>query len=190
MSVMRKCSWFLFVALVGSSFAYPQAAKNSSEQGPGAARLKTHPSVEVQKGSKASPKPAGLNSVKKLQLISVGIADPKSMPESLPLMGQSLGLRASTASAKGQPGRSSADPGVSEFQAVSHDFGGSSGALVVPSSGSGKSALKDIHGEVDGALAPGSVGGNQIGGAVGATSKNGKTSIFIQTNHATVQEPH
>jgi hypothetical protein len=187
MSVMRKCSWFLLAMLVGSSLGYPQAADSTNS--PVAARPKARPSLEAQKGSKVSPKRARVNSAKKLQLISVGVPDPKGISESLPLLEQSLGLKASTASAKAQAGPSTANAVVSEFQTVSHNFGASSGALVLPSNGSSKSALKSIHGEVDDALAPGSGGANQVGGAVGATSKSGKTSIFLQTNHTTVQEP-
>ncbi|HTV54158.1 MAG TPA: hypothetical protein VMI06_04505 [Terriglobia bacterium] len=185
---MRKWSWVLFVALIITSVGYPQAVENTHS--PVAARSKDHSSLEARKRSKASPKTAGLNSAEKLHLISVGVPDPKGMPEAPPLLEQSLRLKAPTANSKAQAGPSTANAAVSEFQTESHNFGASSGGLVVPSSHSRESALKSIHGEVDGALAGGSVGANQADGAVGATSKSGKTSIFLQTSHATVQEPH
>jgi hypothetical protein len=44
-----------------------------------------------------------------------------------------------------------------------------------------KSPLKDIHGEAYG-LAGG--GGNMEGGKAGGSSKNGKTNIYVETNHS------
>jgi hypothetical protein len=190
MSVMRMSWWLLFLALLaGSCFGYAQSALNGSDHSPRAAQLKAQGSSGAQKPNKLSPKVAAVNSPTKLQLMSISAVSLKALAESLPVAGQSGGQKSPRGNVKAATKASSEDSGVSEFEAVSGDSGGSGGMLAIPSSGSRKSALKDIHGEVDGALGQGSVGANQIGGAVGATSKSGKTSIFLQTNHTTVQEP-
>jgi hypothetical protein len=189
MSVIRKCFYILFVVLVGSSFGYPQLANGSSEPGPAAARRGAHARTISQKSIRVSPKSARVKSAEKLQLINVGVGSPKAFPESLPLAGEAGALNAPWGSTEAHAGSAGAARGVSEFQAVSSNFDESGGALVAPASDSRKSALRNIHGEVDGALAPGRFGASQIGGAVGATSKSGKTSVFLQTNRSNVQEP-
>lgn len=50
-----------------------------------------------------------------------------------------------------------------------------------------KSALKNVHGNAYGLD---SAYDKQAGGAVGATSKKGKSSVYLETNHQTASEPH
>lgn len=91
-----------------------------------------------------------------------------------------------------------ADSTVTEFQAGSGEFpaaGDSSafacgkgstrrvGKQLCATSSKGK-FFRDVHGEAYGALAPGLDGGHAAGAAVGASSKAGKTHIFIETNHS------
>jgi hypothetical protein len=54
-----------------------------------------------------------------------------------------------------------------------------------------KSALKSVHGDAYGALDSRGAG-KQTGGAVGATSKGGKASIYVETDrsHDTTPAPH
>jgi cobalamin biosynthesis Mg chelatase CobN len=46
-----------------------------------------------------------------------------------------------------------------------------------------KSPLKDVHGEVAGAA------GNREGGKVGASSKSGKTSVYVETDRSNTTPP-
>jgi hypothetical protein len=50
-----------------------------------------------------------------------------------------------------------------------------------------KSPLKDIHGEAHGLAG---VGANQEGGKVGGHSKDGKTSVYVETDHAGTSPSH
>jgi hypothetical protein len=93
---------------------------------------------------------------------------------------------ASSKQAKPGASASAAVPVVSELSAL--PLSADQSALAFKSKDSKKSPLKDVHGQVDGSL--GNAGWQQAGAAAGATSKNGKTSVFVQTNHATAQEPH
>jgi hypothetical protein len=54
-----------------------------------------------------------------------------------------------------------------------------------------KSALKSVHGDAYGAL-DGRGAGKQTGGAVGATSKGGKASVYVETDrsHDATPAPH
>lgn len=69
---------------------------------------------------------------------------------------------------------------VTEFQVVS----GSTQEDATAARKSKRKFLKDVHGEAYGALAPGLDGGHAAGAAVGASSKSGKTHVFIETDHS------
>jgi len=72
---------------------------------------------------------------------------------------------------------SSTPSGIGEFHAVSDDTGRSSANPVVHKDGSGKR----IHGELYGAGGPAARAGTE---SVGATSKGGKTSVYVQSDQA------
>jgi len=58
-------------------------------------------------------------------------------------------------------------------------------SVVVKNSGDSKK-LKDVHGEAHGAAG---AGGHREGGAVGASSKGGKTAVYVETDHSRVSPP-
>lgn len=72
---------------------------------------------------------------------------------------------------------------VVELQSAGRAVGGAD-PLRVHQKGGNKSFLKNVHGDVFGATDSGALGGNQMDGAVGGTSKSGKTSVYVQTDHA------
>ncbi len=53
-----------------------------------------------------------------------------------------------------------------------------------------KSRKKDIHGTVFGAADAKNSGTHRAGGAVGATSKGGKTSVYVETERDRTTSPH
>ncbi len=58
-------------------------------------------------------------------------------------------------------------------------------SVVVKNSGDSKK-LRNVHGEAHGATG---AGGHREGGAVGATSKGGKTAVYVETDHSRVSPP-
>ncbi len=88
-------------------------------------------------------------------------------------------------SAAGKKTKDSNESSVMEFKPAGPNAG--SGEVVVLSKDSKKK--KNIHGEVygtTGAQAAGTQGG---GGAVGGTSKSGKTSVYVETEHQRTTPP-
>jgi len=80
-------------------------------------------------------------------------------------------------------------PGVLEFHAAITGAQDAAGAATTKESK--KSGLKSLHGDAYGAL-DGRGAGKQTGGAVGAISKSGKASIYVETDrsHETTPAPH
>jgi hypothetical protein len=80
-------------------------------------------------------------------------------------------------------------PEVLEFRAASPGGQGSVGATATKESK--KPALKSVHGDAYGA-SDSHGAAKQTGGAVGATSKGGKASIYVETDrsHETTPAPH
>jgi hypothetical protein len=80
-------------------------------------------------------------------------------------------------------------PEVLEFRAASPGAQDSVGAAGTEESK--KSALKNVHGDAHGALDSRGAG-KRAGGSVGATSKSGKSSIYVETDrsHQTTTAPH
>jgi hypothetical protein len=78
---------------------------------------------------------------------------------------------------------------VVELQSVSH-AAGTLDPFLVDQKDHSKSPLKNVHGDLYGATDSGALGGNQVDGAVGATTKSGKTSVYVQTDHAQTTWPH
>lgn len=77
---------------------------------------------------------------------------------------------------------------VTEFQPSRVD-GSAPGAVVVNSKDSKKSAMKNVHGSVAGVLDPNHRGDRQAAASVGASSKSGKTSVYIETDKSRIAPP-
>lgn len=76
----------------------------------------------------------------------------------------------------------SAVPDVSELQPLAKTGGDADDALRLPEEKSKESPLKDVHGSVHGTL-DSSRPGNRGGGAnIGASTKNKKTHIYVESN--------
>lgn len=84
----------------------------------------------------------------------------------------------------------SPDAAVLEFKPADQDS--ARGAVVAPSKDSKKSALKRVHGAAYGSLNPDHPGNHEAAASVGATSKSGKSSIYVETDRskATLPSPH
>lgn len=75
-------------------------------------------------------------------------------------------------------------PDVSEIQPVAKTGGGSDDALRLPTEESKKSPLKDVHGSVYGTLDSGGSGNGGTGANIGASTKNKKAHIYVETNRS------
>ena len=84
------------------------------------------------------------------------------------------------ASEKNRKGSSSED--ILEFRPTTPDSAASGGTVV--SKGSKKGPLKGVHGTVYGSTDSKVTGTHNAGGALGASSKSGKTSIYVETDHS------
>jgi hypothetical protein len=80
------------------------------------------------------------------------------------------------------------DGGVVEFRAADPAFASSSTSVVTEKS-TQKGPLKNIHGNLYGATDAKNRGTNAEGGAIGASSKSGKSAIYVETNHAGISPP-
>ncbi|MGH9453178.1 MAG: hypothetical protein ACRD2O_04320, partial [Terriglobia bacterium] len=83
-----------------------------------------------------------------------------------------------------------ADSAVVELQPAAPASVDGGKPVVAPSRDSKDSLLKNIHGELYGSTAAGIGGKNAEGGAAGATTKGGKTSIYVQSDHTQGPLPH
>lgn len=91
-------------------------------------------------------------------------------------------VQQSTASKKSKDANDSV---VFEFRPAAPNTG-SGDALVLPK---GSKKKKNIHGEVYGTAAAQGAGAQGGGGAVGATSKSGKTSVYVESEHQRTTPP-
>jgi hypothetical protein len=73
------------------------------------------------------------------------------------------------------------EPDVLEFRPAAKGAESSGGAVVVPQKDSKKSALSNVHGTVHGSLDPKGSGAQRTGASVGASSKSGKTAVYVET---------
>ena len=82
-----------------------------------------------------------------------------------------------------------AEPDVLEFQPAPKNTGSSGKTVVAPSKGSKKPALGKVHGEIHGSAdAKGAT--RRAGAGVGASSKSGKTAVFVEAERGrTTQDP-
>lgn len=81
-----------------------------------------------------------------------------------------------------------ADAEVVEFRPAESESASSSTSAAPPKTPK-KGALKDVHGTVYGAAGAKNPGTNAEGAAVGASSKSGKTAIYVETDRARTSPP-
>ncbi len=82
-----------------------------------------------------------------------------------------------------QPSGVSNEPDVLELQPSASNHEEADSGAAVKASGSKKSPVKNVHGAVYGAADP-EHPARAAGGAVGASSKGGKTSVYIETDRS------
>lgn len=80
------------------------------------------------------------------------------------------------------------DSPVLEFHPAQATAAPSAPAIAV-SKNSKKSPLKDLHGTAYGSTAAGT-SNHHVGGSAGATSKSGKTSVYVETDQSRATSPH
>jgi hypothetical protein len=80
------------------------------------------------------------------------------------------------------------DAAVVEFRSVESESASSSTSAVAPKTPK-KGALKDAHGTAYGAAGAKNPGTQAEGAAVGVTSKNGKSAIYVETDRARTSPP-
>jgi len=89
---------------------------------------------------------------------------------------------------KGRPAQESgdqpSDSGSLELRPLAQGAEVSSEAVAIPSRGSRKSPLKNVHGTVYGSVDPKNKGTHRAGASVGATSKSGKSGIYVETERS------
>jgi len=76
---------------------------------------------------------------------------------------------------------------VLEFKPAPASAESSGGAVVVPSKGSKKSTLGNVHGTVHGSADAKNSGTRRTGASVGASSKSGKTAVYVETERGRTQ---
>ncbi|HZP00973.1 MAG TPA: hypothetical protein VFD30_11805 [Terriglobia bacterium] len=96
---------------------------------------------------------------------------------------KSVAKTESSKSVAPKSGEKAGDAAVLEFKPTASAEGD---AVTVHEDGTPKSALKKIHGNVYGATGAGS---RETGGAVGTTSKSGKTSVYVGTDRSRTSPP-
>ncbi len=86
---------------------------------------------------------------------------------------------------------SSSASDVLEFQPAAPSSAGAR-TVVTPPKDSKKSVAKNVHGTVYGSADPQATGNRRTGGAVGTSSKSGKSSIYVETDQgrSTSSSPH
>jgi len=91
------------------------------------------------------------------------------------------------ASAPNEAASEPADSAVTEFHPATETPETSGSAD--PAKTAKKPASKNIHGTVHGGLGPGEQGARRSGASVGASSKSGKSSIYVETNRSRESQP-
>jgi hypothetical protein len=170
----------LLIALTasGQTSTTPQAdqakARSDSKQQTGAGKKST-----------AAPAPVLLD----LKPVSTTEAAESAAREMAKRRADSKGKSGAGPSAAAEPAVQSDQPAVGEFKPVLRDD--SSDAVVVKSEDSKKSVIKNVHGTAAGSLDPQHRGNHQAAAAAGASSKSGKTSVYVETDSSrAVQPPH
>jgi hypothetical protein len=165
MVIHESKSWVLaavFSLLASAAFAQSQAPQNPPAGGP----------------AKESPAPK---------------ADKKRLLDEATRVSTSEAVKSVARESKEKPkaseGSSTSD--VMEFQPAAPSGAGAR-TVVIPSKNSKKSVAKNVHGTVYGSADPQANGNHRTGGAVGASSKSGKSSIYVETDQgrSTSSSPH
>jgi hypothetical protein len=81
-----------------------------------------------------------------------------------------------------------AEPDVLELRPAPESTESSGGAVVVPSKNSKKSVPGNVHGTVHGSLDSKNTGTHRTGASVGASSKSGKTAIYVETERGRAEQ--
>jgi hypothetical protein len=81
-----------------------------------------------------------------------------------------------------------AEPDVLEFQPAPKNTGSSGKTVVAPSKGSKKSALGKVHGKIYGSADTKDAGTHRAGASVGASSKTGKTAVYVEAERGRSQQ--
>ena len=87
----------------------------------------------------------------------------------------------------GKDKKTSADKDVLEFRPTAPGSTTTEKDVVVEDSK--KSPVKNVHGEVYGTTGSGNVGTRGAGAAVGASSRSGKTSVYVETERSRTTPP-
>ncbi len=85
---------------------------------------------------------------------------------------------------------SSSNENVTEFHPAPSNRDQKSGAAATTSDDSKKSGLKRVHGTVEGSSATGASGGREGGASMGATTKSGKTAVYVETDQSRRDPSH
>lgn len=91
--------------------------------------------------------------------------------------------------ARGDSPRNASNPDVLELRHVARDDEAAGGVAVPPSKESKKSRLGNVHGTVYGATGSQAPRNKAAGGAVGVSTKDGRTSIYIEAERSRVDSP-
>ena len=91
--------------------------------------------------------------------------------------------------AKDEAAGESTDSAVTEFHPADQKPETSSAASAESPETSKKSPSRNLHGSVYGASGAGGEGARRTGGSVGASSKSGKTSVYVETNRVRESQP-
>lgn len=128
-------------------------------------------------------KPEPHSGVKSLTLESVG---PSSPEEAARITAKSLAKQKDSGNSNRAVGQNKADEAVMEFHAAGNGSAGSLSAPAALHDKATKSALKRVHGDLYGGK---SGAGRADGGSVGATSRSGKTSVYVGSDQARSTTP-
>ena len=166
---MRQQRFCILVLSVSCLAALPASAQQDTPTSP-------------DKGRSAQPKSSTAPSMEKPRLAD---ATRVSTAEAARKVAEAEAQRHSSEPASQASGASD----VLEFRAASPGAQDSAGRAAMKESN--KSALKTVHGDAYGTSGSGGAG-KRAGGAVGATSKGGKASIYVETDrsHDTAPAPH
>lgn len=144
-------------------------ASESKEQTP----AKRAPAVPKSGASKSEPKPA-LTDVTRVSTVDATRSAAAQQAK------KQVGKDAATGQAE--------DSAVLEFHPAEASQSGPAAATTA-GKGSKKSVLKNVHGNVYGALDPKNPGNRGTAASVGTSSKSGKTSVYVETDQTRTTPP-
>ena len=154
-----------FVVLAASAMAAQDSAENTSPKSSSTQTQQAAPNT-VQKKS----------SLPAVTRVSTAEAAKKAAPEAI--------SKKSRPEETQKASEASTDSDVMEFRPAAQDEEHAQAPTA-----SAKSSRKAVHGEAHGALDPKNPGTRRTGGAVGATSKSGKTSVYVETDQSKSTSP-